>query len=71
MTLNWLIVAALGKKAGWVQKAQSILDKVVGRDRLPDWEDRAELTYVDAISKCSLPAYIPHDAFLQPLMPPQ
>ncbi|KAI6893073.1 hypothetical protein KC318_g13387 [Hortaea werneckii] len=49
MTLNWLIIAALSNRAEWVQKAQSILDKVVGRDRLPEWEDRAKLTYVDAI----------------------
>lgn len=56
MTLNWLIIAALSNRAEWVQKAQSILDKVVGRDRLPEWEDCAELTYVDAISKCSLSA---------------
>lgn len=65
MTLNWLIVAALSNGAEWVQKAQSILDKVVGRARLPRWEDRVELTYIDAISECSLPAYIPPDAFLQ------
>ncbi|KAI7239248.1 hypothetical protein KC330_g2067 [Hortaea werneckii] len=50
MTLNWLIIAALSNRAGWVQKTQSILDKLVGRDRLPEWEDRAELTYVDAIN---------------------
>ncbi|KAI7216887.1 hypothetical protein KC333_g4590 [Hortaea werneckii] len=49
MTLNWLIVAALSNRAEWVQKAQSILDKIVGRDRLPQWEDRVELTYIDAI----------------------
>ncbi|RMZ12579.1 hypothetical protein D0860_02917 [Hortaea werneckii] len=49
MTLNWLIVAALTTGAEWVQKAQSIIDKVVGRDRLPQWEDRPGLTYIDAI----------------------
>ncbi|KAI7195194.1 hypothetical protein KC316_g5923 [Hortaea werneckii] len=49
MTLNWLIVAALSNGAEWVQKAQSILDKVLGRARLPRWEDRVELTYIDAI----------------------
>ncbi|KAI7547780.1 hypothetical protein KC331_g4808 [Hortaea werneckii] len=50
MTLNWLIVAALSNRAEWVQKAQSILDKVVGRARLPRWEDRVELTSIDAIT---------------------
>lgn len=65
MTLNWLIIAALTNGPEWLQKAQSILDKVVGRDRLPPWEDRPELIYIDAINKCSLPAYIPPDAFVQ------
>ncbi|RMY55612.1 hypothetical protein D0864_13769 [Hortaea werneckii] len=49
MTLNWLIIAALTNGSEWLQKAQSILDKAVGRARLPQWEDRPELIYIDAI----------------------
>ncbi|KAI0061726.1 cytochrome P450 [Artomyces pyxidatus] len=33
------------------QKAQAELDAVVGRDRLPDWDDREHLPYAEAICK--------------------
>ena len=31
------------------QKAQAEIDRVVGRDRLPDWSDRESLPYVGAV----------------------
>lgn len=31
------------------RRAQAEIDKVVGRDRLPDWSDREKLPYVEAI----------------------
>ena len=33
------------------KKAQAEIDAVVGNDRLPTFEDRADLPYVDALSK--------------------
>lgn len=36
----------------WVAKAQGILDTVVGR-RLPQFEDRENLVYIDAIGEIS------------------
>lgn len=35
-------------------KAQSELDKVIGRDRLPDFEDRPQLPYLDCVFKENL-----------------
>lgn len=34
-----------------MRKAQAQLDAVVGRDRLPTFNDRAQLPYIDAIVK--------------------
>ena len=33
------------------QKAQAEIDRVVGRDRLPDWSDRESLPYVGAVCR--------------------
>ncbi len=40
---------AMVRNPGVVQKAQQELDRVVGRDRLPDFVDRESLPYVDAV----------------------
>ena len=45
----WLFVAGL-VHSGWWAKAQSELDKAVGRDRLPRFTDRAKLAYLDAVT---------------------
>lgn len=49
VALDWFAVAWLtcGDR-GWVSKAQALLDDVVGR-RLPQFEDRDRLAYIDAI----------------------
>ncbi|KAI1881629.1 hypothetical protein JX265_000455 [Neoarthrinium moseri] len=49
MTLGWLIVAWLTEDKAFVLKAWKILDDVVGRDRLPQFEDMPRLTYIQAI----------------------
>ena len=36
---------------GAMRKAQEELDRVVGRDRLPDFSDRENLPYIDAVVK--------------------
>ncbi|PCH39679.1 cytochrome P450 [Wolfiporia cocos MD-104 SS10] len=49
-----------------LQKAQEELDRVVGRHRLPDLEDRESLPYLDSLIKevyrwnCPIPLAIPH-----------
>lgn len=50
MALTWFSIAALGCGGGrgWVATAQAQLDAVVGR-RLPEFEDRDKLVYIDAI----------------------
>lgn len=48
MTLDWFIIAWLNDRE-WVSKAQRLLDEVVGEDRMPQWEDRSKLLYIDAI----------------------
>ena len=46
------------------RKAQEELDRVVGRDRLPEFEDRDSLPYLDALTKevlrCDILYYMPH-----------
>ncbi|KAH8174467.1 cytochrome p450 domain-containing protein [Sarocladium implicatum] len=48
--LLWLIVAALShNNKDFVTRAQAVLDKVVGRERLPSFSDRPQLGYIDAV----------------------
>lgn len=48
------------------KKAQAELDSVIGPDRLPTWDDRSSLPYVDAVLKETLrwntatPLGVPH-----------
>lgn len=54
VALDWLVVACIttgGGERGFVAKAQADLDRVVGRERLPTFEDRPRLPYIDAIGK--------------------
>ncbi|KAG2419130.1 hypothetical protein HFD88_002234 [Aspergillus terreus] len=46
--LLWLFIAALHQPT-IVTQAHAVLDAVVGRDRLPRFSDRAQLTFIDAI----------------------
>ncbi|KAI0600161.1 cytochrome P450 [Biscogniauxia sp. FL1348] len=47
--LCWLIVVWINHGDRFVGKVQKLLDEVVGRDRLPQFEDRPQLAYIDAI----------------------
>ncbi|OCH85972.1 cytochrome P450 monooxygenase [Obba rivulosa] len=50
------------------KKAQQEIDSVIGQDRLPDFNDRASLPYLDSLVKevlrwnCPVPLSIPHTA---------
>lgn len=44
----WLFVAAL-QNPGFLTRVHEVLDAVVGRDRLPQFADRGELVYIDAV----------------------
>lgn len=62
VSLDWFTVAWITNGSRWVSKAQKLLEEVVGRDRLPSYEDRPKLAYIDAIGKkriiikrCNLP----------------
>ncbi|KAM0270897.1 hypothetical protein ACHAQH_009259 [Verticillium albo-atrum] len=44
----WLFVAALHNH-DFMRRAHAVLDEVVGRDRLPQFDDRAKLAYLDAV----------------------
>ncbi|KAJ6006900.1 hypothetical protein N7451_004844 [Penicillium sp. IBT 35674x] len=44
----WLFIAALYKPS-FMDRAHAVLDKVVGRERLPCFADRAKLGFIDAI----------------------
>lgn len=49
-TLMWFILACITEgHRGWVAKAQQDLDAAVGRKRLPSFEDRPALPYIEAI----------------------
>ncbi|KAK1765113.1 cytochrome P450 [Phialemonium atrogriseum] len=54
VALDWFIVAWITSGSSWVAKAQQLLDEVVGRDRLPTFEDRPKLAYIDAIASETL-----------------
>ncbi|KAJ5744603.1 hypothetical protein N7533_009473 [Penicillium manginii] len=45
----WLFIAALHQPL-FMAKAHDILDKVVGRNRLPGFSDRSNLAYIDAVA---------------------
>ncbi|KAH9886422.1 putative cytochrome P450 [Xylariomycetidae sp. FL2044] len=47
--LSWFIVAWITCGTRWVPQARAQLEKVVGKDRLPTYEDRPRLAYIDAI----------------------
>ncbi|KAK7747728.1 hypothetical protein SLS62_008872 [Diatrype stigma] len=47
--LLWVLVALLHQPCDAIARAQEVLDRVVGRGRLPTFADRADLAYVDAI----------------------
>ncbi|OAG41018.1 hypothetical protein AYO21_04860 [Fonsecaea monophora] len=47
-TLQWFFKAAV-LYPDFVKTAQEELDRVVGHDRLPQWEDRSELPYISAV----------------------
>ena len=46
-TLQWFFKAVLSNP-GAVQEAQKELDAVVGRNRLPEWQDQSSLPYLQA-----------------------
>ncbi|KAJ4266140.1 hypothetical protein NW762_004120 [Fusarium torreyae] len=54
VALDWFIVAWLTSGEQWVPKAQALLDEVVGQDRMPTFEDRPKLAYIDAIASETL-----------------
>lgn len=47
-SLMWLMIAIL-QFPEVQEEAQKELDSVVGRDRLPTWEDRDNLVYIEAL----------------------
>ncbi|KAI9036934.1 cytochrome P450 [Aspergillus affinis] len=47
--LLWLFVAGLHQPS-FMARAHAVLDEVVGRDRLPRFSDRSQLTYIDAVT---------------------
>lgn len=53
VALDWFIIAWITAGASWVKEAQALLDEVVGKDRLPTFEDRPKLAFIDAISRFS------------------
>lgn len=53
VALSWFIVAWITSGHTWVKRAQALLDEVVGKDRLPTFEDRPNLPFIDAIGAYS------------------
>ncbi|KAJ4346786.1 uncharacterized protein N0V89_010718 [Didymosphaeria variabile] len=45
----WLFIAAI-QNPDFVTRAHKVLDDVVGRNRLPQFSDRSNLTYIDAVA---------------------
>ncbi|KAJ3504258.1 hypothetical protein NMY22_g17982 [Coprinellus aureogranulatus] len=60
----WLLAMLL--HPGVMRKAQEEVDRVVGRDRLPEWDDESELGYVKAVIRETMrwrtiaPMGVPH-----------
>ncbi|PYI05122.1 putative cytochrome P450 [Aspergillus sclerotiicarbonarius CBS 121057] len=48
-SLVWFIVACVTQDQAFIAKARAELDALVGRDRLPVFEDKANLPYISAI----------------------
>ncbi|RYP46631.1 hypothetical protein DL768_007195 [Monosporascus sp. mg162] len=48
-TLMWFVVACITQNRDFIDKARKDLDSVVGRGRLPTFEDRPKLLYISAI----------------------
>ena len=46
-----MFIFAMITNPGAMKKAQEELDRVVGKDRLPDFSDRGNLPYIDAVIK--------------------
>lgn len=48
-TMIWFVVACITQNRDFIAKARKVLDTVVGRDRLPTFEDKPKLLYISAI----------------------
>ncbi|KAH8890720.1 putative cytochrome P450 [Thozetella sp. PMI_491] len=48
-TLVWFVIACITQDQGFVAKARKELDTVVGRERLPTFDDNCKLPYISAI----------------------
>lgn len=67
VALDWFAVAWLCGDGRWVRKAQALLDEVVGTGRMPTFEDRPKLPYIDAIG---MSFHLPHTHTIMLLPPP-
>ncbi|KAI5863340.1 cytochrome P450 [Durotheca rogersii] len=47
--LEWFVLTWVTRGASHMAEAQRVLDRVVGRGRLPTYDDRPRLVYIDAI----------------------
>ncbi|KAG9254166.1 putative cytochrome P450 [Emericellopsis atlantica] len=54
VALDWFIVAWITSGSTWVSKAQKLLDEDVGKDRMPTFDDRPKLAFIDAIASETL-----------------
>ncbi|KAI9147097.1 Cytochrome P450 monooxygenase aneD [Paramyrothecium foliicola] len=48
-TMRWFLIACITQDNGFVARAKKDIDDVVGRDRLPTFDDQARLPYISAI----------------------
>ncbi|KAI1504830.1 cytochrome P450 [Biscogniauxia marginata] len=48
-TMMWFVVACVTENQEFITKAQKDLDAIIGRDRLPTFEDKPKLLYIEAI----------------------
>ena len=46
-----VFIAAMMENPSYQEKAQEELMRVVGQDRMPEWEDMSNLPYVEAVFK--------------------